>query len=801
MPDTTWLPGAPDDGVQPYETTHAALSRRAAAESIVLLKNDGLLPLAPGAQIALYGVGAVRAVQGGTGSGEVNNRASLSIRDGLRAAGFVIANEAHLDETERRYDAAFAAWQRDLLEKKAACTDGMEFFERVYTQNPFLRPEEPESEPCTADAAIYVISRVSGEGYDRRDEPGDYRLSETETAALAALTAHYPRVAVILNTGAPLDLSPLDALPVSAIVLLGQAGQEGGGALADVLSGAASPCGRLTDTWANRYADYPCARFGAAEGLRREYREGIYIGYRWFDTAGERVRYCFGFGLSYTRFALELLGAEQLGSSLRFAVRVTNAGERPGREVVQLYASCPQGALPKELRRLAAFGKTRVLAPGEQEVLRLEVPLEALASFDEAESRFVLEAGEYRFWLGESLDDARAVCLALLEDTAAVRKTQRLLAPAETIPLPAVTPRPLPPAAALPVLTLTVPALPEPERTTDAAAEEALRLAAGLGAEELLRLVVGDPTKGQGSPESSGVYPPGAAAVTTGAGSAPEMVLADGPAGLRLAQNLDILDGRIVPRDLGETLLRLKTPVPEGAARRWQFCTAFPVGTSLAQTFDRALIEEIGAAVGEEMRRFGVALWLAPGMNLHRDVLCGRNFEYYSEDPLLSGSIAAAMVRGVQSVPGCGATIKHFAANSWETQRMHTDSAVSERALRELYLRGFEIAVRESRPAAIMTSYNKLNGTHAANNRDLCTRLARGEWGFDGLIMTDWYTTVQSPDCSASGCIRAGNDLIMPGTPGDLEDLRAALADGSVSLEDLRQCAARILRAALRSRG
>lgn len=347
-------------------------------------------------------------------------------------------------------------------------------------------------------------------------------------------------------------------------------------------------------------------------------------------------------------------------------------------------------------------------------MLRLEVPLEALASFDEAESRFVLEAGEYRFWLGESLDDARAVCLALLEETAAVRKTQRLLAPAETIPLPAVTPRPLPPAAALPVLTLSVPALPE-------------------------------------------------------------MALADGPAGLRLAQDLDISDGRIVPRDLGETLLRLKTPVPDGAARRWQFCTAFPVGTSLAQTFDRALIEEIGAAVGEEMRRFGVALWLAPGMNLHRDVLCGRNFEYYSEDPLLSGCIAAAMVRGTQSVPGCGATIKHFAANNWETQRMHTDSAVSERALRELYLRGFEIAVRESRPAAIMTSYNKLNGTLAANSRDLCARLARGEWGFDGLIMTDWYTTVQSPDCSASGCIRAGNDLIMPGTPGDLEDLRAAL--------------------------
>lgn len=341
-----------------------------------------------------------------------------------------------------------------------------------------------------------------------------------------------------------------------------------------MLSGAVSPCGRLTDTWANRDADYPCARFGAAEGLRREYREGIYVGYRWFDTAGERVRYCFGFGLSYTRFALELLGG-----TLRFAVRVTNAGERPGREVVQLYASCPQGVLPKELRRLAAFGKTRTPAPGEErEVLRLEVPLEALASFDEAESRFVLEVGEYRFCLGESLDDARAVCLALLEET-------------------------------------------------------------------------------------------------------------------------------------------------------------------------------------------------------------------------------AAMVRGVQSVPGCGATIKHFAANNWETHRMHTDSAVSERALRELYLRGFEIAVRESRPAAIMTSYNKLNGTHAANSRDLCTRLARGEWGFDGLIMTDWYTTVQSPDCSASGCIRAGNDLIMPGTPGDLEDLRAALADGSVSLEELRQCAARILRAALRSRG
>ena len=335
--------------------------------------------------------------------------------------------------------------------------------------------------------------------------------------------------------------------------------------------------------------------------------------------------------------------------------------------------------------------------------------------------------------------------------------------------------------------------------------DEAAQIVDGLDVEQLICLATGDPAKGQGSNlGSAGISVPGSAGETSTAAyeqGVANIVLADGPAGLRLMQKYTVKDGKIQMPPFEASMEHgffAEDYVAEGTPY-YQYCTAIPVGTLLAQSWDEKLIEEVGAMIAEEMDLFGVTLWLAPGMNIHRNPLCGRNFEYYSEDPLVSGKIAAAMTRGVQSVPGCGTTIKHFACNNQEDNRMGSDSILSERTLREIYLKGFEIAIKESKPMSIMTSYNLINGIHAANCYDTCTTAARQEWGFDGVIMTDWTTTEKGPDCTASGCMRAGNDIVMPGQFSDHDNMRNELEQGTLTEKELRKCITRLVRVVLRS--
>ena len=315
-----------------------------------------------------------------------------------------------------------------------------------------------------------------------------------------------------------------------------------------------------------------------------------------------------------------------------------------------------------------------------------------------------------------------------------------------------------------------------------------------------MALASGDPGKGQGSNlGSAGISVPGSAGETNNCAledGVPGIVLADGPAGLRLMKHYNVHEGKIVNKPFKFSLeggLFCEGEPADPGETYYQYCTAIPVGTLLAQTWDTALIEEVGEMIGGEMLEFSVTLWLAPGMNIHRNPLCGRNFEYYSEDPLLAGRMAGAMTNGVQNVPGCGTTIKHFACNNQEDNRMGSDSILSERTLREIYLKGFEIAITESQPMSIMTSYNLINGVHAANCEDTCTKAARCEWGFQGVIMTDWTTTEYGPDCTASGCMKAGNDLVMPGAFSDRDNLNQELADGTLSMEDLKACISRLV--------
>ncbi|MDU4975508.1 MAG: glycoside hydrolase family 3 N-terminal domain-containing protein, partial [Hungatella hathewayi] len=444
--------------------------------------------------------------------------------------------------------------------------------------------------------------------------------------------------------------------------------------------------------------------------------------------------------------------------------------------------------------------------------LTITFPLYQLASYHEDRSAWILEAGTYGIWVGNSLESASLsatisldadVVMVQCESICERKEDLKELIPdagkmkekeaawkslAESLKLPDLS------VCADQIVTETV-AYPEHSGVTEGKVGE---IVSTLSEEQLIALATGDPGKGQENAlGSAGLTVPGAAAETSSAAiespwNVASMVLADGPAGLRLHKTYQVVDGKI---NKGSFLQAFEggffadPEEPEGTTY-YQYCTALPVGTLLAQTWDVNLLKEAGEMIGREMELFNVTLWLAPGMNIHRNPLCGRNFEYYSEDPLLSGMMASAITLGVQKVPGCGTTIKHFACNNQEDNRMGSDSVLSERALREIYLKGFEIAVKNSQPMSIMTSYNQINGVHAANSYDICTKAARDEWGFAGAIMTDWTTTTASTAgvCTAAGCMRAGNDMVMPGVKEDHDNIRRELKEGTLEISALQRC-------------
>lgn len=797
--------GTKDPAVTERERRNRALARRAAAEGMVLLKNDSLLPFAPGARLALFGSGARYTAKGGTGSGDVNEREVVNIDCGLKNAGFSIVSEDWLDDYDRRYQAAREAWRDKLLGDESG-----NFFE-TYVTNPFIMPNGRilcRDDIKDADAAIYVISRNAGEGADRKLMGGDYYLSKEELADLRFLNEHGVATVLLVNAGGPVELTEVSGWEnIKAIVYIAQAGQEGGNAVADILSGRVTPSGKLTATWARRYEDYPGAKnFSYLSGdLTKEYyTEGIYVGYRYFDTFGVKPLYSFGYGLSYTSFDVSDI---QL-NDLTVTAAVTNTGHHSGKETVQVYVSCPQGNLPKENRRLVGFAKTKLLSPDEQTGVKVEIRPKDLASYEGERSGWVIEAGRYGVWVGTSLEASRLSAVIVVEKEAVIEPTSHICPLREMLD---EMKRPKAPGfddSGLPEVVF----VPEQERLpvytedeTDRVAEE---LANKLPAKDLIPLLMGAISQGQGMLGAAGIRVPGSAGETSGAfrdslGLA-SAVMADGPAGVRLTKEYERDPKTGVIFDPGflcniEHGLFAQPEKHPGADVIYQHCTAFPVGVLLAQSFDPALVEEVGRAAAEEMEAFHISWWLAPGMNIQRNPLCGRNFEYYSEDPLVSGTVAAAMTKGVQSLPGVGTTIKHFICNNLEDNRIGSDSIVSERALREIYLRGFEIAVKESQPMCIMTSYNLINGVHGANCYDTCTTVAREEWGFRGIIMSDWSTTMPEAGSIPHLCVKAGNDLIMPGMQRDYDDILQAYETGELTDEEIRVCAKRLINIILRT--
>lgn len=848
--------------VSSREIENGQRSRAIAPQGMVLLANNGVLPLRKTGKIALYGDGARRTVKGGTGSGDVMSRETVTVEMGLLEAGFTIVTKDWIDRDEANIEAARNVWANSVREKLRT---GSQNPLHVLWSHPFRQPEvlpveEADLHPDQADTAVYVLSRNSGEGADRKDLPGEYEPLETEIQSLTRIAGAYAHTVLVLNVGGVMDMKALRAVPgLDAILLMSQAGNYGGYALADVLTGKAYPSGHLTTTWALNYTDYPCAdTFSHRNGELDDeyYREGIYVGYRYFDTFNLPVQYPFGYGLSYTTFALAMESVSADAEKVCLAVRVTNTGSCPGRETVQVYYSAPEGALEKPYQELAAFGKTKELQPGDSQVLSLSFPTREMASYDPARAAWVLEKGTYFIRYGvHSRDTHIAAAIQLSEDTVTLQLQNRLPLD-ESFEL--ISPKGIKPwsspameaeKAAATVISLDAskvrlekavyaekPAdLPKPAReekiTLDdirqgrAALDE---LVGQLTPFELATLCVGAArgSDAQGGPQigAASAACPGAAGDTTSLlledRGIRNLILPDGPAGLRLSPVFKVDgEGRIYTLSAAfpgmDILMDMmpKPEIPEDAKTYYQYTTAIPIATLLAQTWDEEAIEAAGDIVGSEMEIFGCDLWLAPGMNIHRNPLCGRNFEYYSEDPLLTGKCAAADTRGVQKHRSAGTTIKHFAFNNQEDNRNHVNSHVDERAVREIYLKGFEIAVREAQPKAIMTSYNLINGEHTANSRDLITSIARDEWGFEGIVMTDWGTTGSDHhpkeswkygDSCASGCIKAGNDLTMPGSDRDVEDILNALGkkEGEVpyplTLGELQACARRMIALILR---
>lgn len=808
------------DDVTPLEEENRQVSYEAALEGIVLLENDGTLPLSPG-KIALYGAGAGMTIKGGTGSGEVNERHVVSIAEGMENAGFTVTTKQWIDGYAEEYRKGEAAYRADFQKKLKSMrkADIVNIMSNPY-QYPFGQPVTIEDvEASDTDICIYVVARQAGEGADRKLEKKEYSLSEEEKSNLAMCAANYEKLIVVINAGSVFDMSFLEEIPgISAVIFFAQQGMMGGQAFADLVCGKVSPSAKTVDTWAKRYEDIPGAMdYSYLNGDVDEeyYREGIYVGYRYFDSFDVEPRYPFGYGKSYTEFSVENTAVKVEGTLVTVEAEVKNVGSTyGGKEVLQLYVSCPQTGTAKEYQKLAAFAKTRELKPGEREKVTLSFQMEDLAFFREEDSAYVLEAGDYILRLGTSSRDTKAAAVLCLDKDAVTEQCVSVIRPKDPVqeieaPMTADTAE----RQDVDLERISVRAadikeirheyeIPEP-----ALSAKDRQLLDGLSEEELCELVTGAGMTG--GPRF--FEAPGSAGYTTGEllkKGIPNICLADGPAGLRLQKVSTVTkSGKVKSVEpmlsamgyLPDFIKKFMLGNPEKQPCVYQFATSFPVGLALAQSWNTELIERVGTAVGKEMEAYGITYWLAPGMNIHRNPLCGRSFEYYSEDPLLSGKAAAAMSRGVQSRRGCFVTIKHFCCNNQEDNRNHTNANVNERALREIYLRGFEIAVKEGRAGAVMSSYNKVNGTYVNNSYDLLTKVLRNEWGFDGLVMTDWFATGKGLG-SHSRAIEAGNDLIMPGGKGAVRELKKKLRDGQLDQAALKRCAANVLKGITASR-
>lgn len=749
------------------------------SEGIVMLKNDNdALPLNPDEEIALFGRIQLHYYKSGTGSGGMVNVSKITgIPDGLLENGVSI-NEELLD-VYRKWDS----------ENPFDLGDG-------WGKEPWSQTEMPLDEALVAHVsesshtAIVIIGRTAGEEQDNSLHEGSYLLTAAEKDMLAKVRRHFPKMIVLLNVGNIIDMNELLSFDPDSVLYVWQGGMTGGTGTADVLTGKISPCGKLTDTIAANVNDYPSAPY-FGDPYRNFYSEDIYVGYRYFETfARDKVLYPFGFGLSYTTFDIAITGAKQLSDKWDFTVKVTNTGNYSGKEVVQIYCKAPQGRLGKPSRVLCGYEKTDTLAPGKSQVMTISVSNAQIASYDDSGVTghahcFVLEEGTYRFYAGSDVRSAKEFYHCPQNSTEVISRHEQALAPVESFDR--IHPEISEGRYVIRMENVPLSHVDEAKRRQDNLPKEipftgdkGIRLAdvkngthtmdefiAQLTDYDLSCMIRGE---GMNSPKVTA----GTAAAFGGVSDEltalgiPCGCCDDGPSGMRL--------------DCGTKAFSL------------------PNGTMIACTFNRTLIRELFSLTGLEMIANKVDCLLGPGMNIHRHPLNGRNFEYFSEDPFLTGTIASAQLKGLHSA-GVTGTIKHFCGNNQETDRHDTNAVISERALREIYLKGFEIAVKEGNADSIMTTYGPVNGVWTAANYDLTTQILRNDWGFTGFAMTDWWAKInrrgQAVDKSdLAAMAMAQNDVYMVCSCGAQNDdnILASLKDGSLQRSELQRCAANICR-------
>lgn len=747
-------------------------SARAVSGGIVMLKNDGALPLKQGGTAAVFGRIQLHYYKSGTGSGGmVNVSKVIGITDGLLDAGY------KLDEQLLN---AYREW-----DEQNPFDYGEGWGGEPWSQKEMPLTDELVSGAASrADVAIVIIGRTAGEEMDNKLEKGAFLLSDLEEDMLRRVTSAFDKTVVLLNTGGLIDMSFMDRYPVSAVMYVWQGGMVGGAGTAAVLTGEVSPSGKLPDTIAYEISDYPSDKFFGS-GDMDCYGEDIYVGYRYFETfAKDRVRFPFGFGMSYTSFDITASDFKLDGDKVTGSVNVKNTGSTPGREVVQIYCSAPQGKLGKPARVLCGFDKTRALQPGESQTLSFEIPLESVASYDDSgvtghKSAWILEQGGYVFYAGADVRSASEAYSLTLPETV-VRQCKSALGPLtafkrmvnsggkpefEDVPLT---------GEAFPHDHAKLPA--EIPQTGD----RGIRLADVVNGKNTLEEFTAQLTdydlsciirgEGMGSPKvTAGTAAAfGGVSDTLTALGIPCACCDDGPSGMRL--------------DCGTKAFSL------------------PNGTLLASTFDRPLMTELFTFMGLEMHTNQVDCLLGPGMNIHRHPLNGRNFEYFSEDPYLTGEMASAELAGLHST-GAEGTIKHFCGNNRETRRHFLDSVISERALREIYLRGFENAVKKGGAKSVMTTYGQVNGVWTAGNYGLVTGILHDDWGFDGFTMTDWWANInrrgKAPDKSDFAAMAmAQNDVYMVTADGAAcnDNTLDSLKSGELTRGELQRNAMNILR-------
>lgn len=782
---------------------YAKKARQAVAEGIVLIRNEeSVLPLAPESRIALFGRSQFSYYKSGTGSGGAVNAAYVTgILEALEEDG-----RYPLNQTLKK---CYEEW---LVDHPFDMGNG-------WAQEPWFQEEMPLTEELVrktkeeSDTAVIIIGRTAGEDKDNRKEEGSFLLTKTEEEMLETVCRIYDRTIVLLNVGNIMDMNWVEKYQPKAVLYVWQGGQEGGNGVLDVLDGDVCPCGRLSDTIAYDIEDYPSTKnYGDAD--RNIYAEDIYVGYRYFSTfAPEKVLYPFGYGLSYTDFDVTTRNltvsdeTDKQDAVITLQIEVKNVGNLAGKEVVQVYCEAPQGELGKAARSLCGYGKTRELAPGESQILKMIIPREYLASYDDAgltghKSCYVMEAGEYIFYVGKNVRDAGKAGSISLSDTIVVKQLEEALAPVVAF-------------------SYLVPGEKKPDGTREPVYRNASLRTVDPAKRRLDRLPQGFAYTGDKGYRLTDVE--------TGAVSMGEF----------LAQLTDeelccIIRGegmcspKVTPGTAGafggvtEALLKYGIPIgccADGPSGIRMDCgtTAFsmPNGTCLACTFNGELVQELYEWEGLELRKNKVDTILGPGMNIHRNPLNGRNFEYFSEDPFLTGKIAAAQLKGMHKY-GVTGTIKHFACNNQEFRRNFVDAVVTERALREIYLKGFEIAVKEGNARSIMSTYGPVNGLWTASSYDLLTTVLRGEWGFTGIVMTDWWAKgndegEEATIKNSAAMVRSQNDICMVTgdslTNANGDNSEEGLKRGTVTRGEFQRSAANICRflmqspAFLRSKG